>query len=946
VSDKELEFRRRWYQAHIARFERDSERVAHEQDVRRRFRDSAAEGLALRDALIRSGDVLAFREGIQQWSIRDYTIAFKSMGGAGFVNQLVKRTDDHASLARVLGDALLPPSDAAAAIAKIQSLADYVESIKVGAYPAPGRAPFFLSCYWALSDEQWPIAWPRSVSFLEFVTGEALPAPPPERYERFFAVHRQLEDDPWRFWWVAAWWDETKPVFLDPVLVDRCAYGLGLEVEERHDDETSGSAADANAAAISHVARHIGSVLLDDVSAAVGRSLRVLPLRKSSRTRHELSVDWSTKDNGGLGVKLWVGAHGASLGLRPGWVRDGWYDEAAAVVDRTPLPGFEKLAAVGTNDARDVGYVGGLQGEFVYSRWFEPDQLEGSNLRAETKAVAAAVQPIFDELIRLATGDGSVNGPDPLSAAVEEFRGHGYPTSTDEEHVADREQFARLLQPDAIALADPRELGRIWNTRRYGGPGSQAVLNTSVRSGEAADYDRIIDTFRFVCWGDGDDADRIDTVLDVDSPRYVKGLGESVIVKMLAISHPERYVPVFPYSGPRGKRAMLQLLDLPEPSGDSRGRLQVESNDTLRERLDRFFPNDPWGMTQFLYWYAERETPRPPDPIDVISQLADELLVERGFLDDIISLLEDKGQVIFYGPPGTGKTFLARKLAEALVPDPTRRALVQFHPSSSYEDFFEGYRPETSVDGDMTYRLTPGPLALLAERALEAPSKRHIMVIDEINRANLPKVLGELLFLFEYRDEQVRTLYRPDDAFELPKDLWFIGTMNTADRSIALVDAALRRRFHFVPFFPNQGPMAGLLDRWLVKHGESGWVGELVAMVNDELADALGGPHLQLGPSHFMKAGLDEDALRRIWRYNIEPFIEDQFFGDREQIERFRFEAVLRRYREDSEDGVLTEGERTSDVQIPASTRLAEQPAPASDAPISDDEGAAAPETR
>jgi 5-methylcytosine-specific restriction protein B len=198
----------------------------------------------------------------------------------------------------------------------------------------------------------------------------------------------------------------------------------------------------------------------------------------------------------------------------------------------------------------------------------------------------------------------------------------------------------------------------------------------------------------------------------------------------------------------------------------------------------------------------------------------------------------------------------------------------------------------------MTYRLTAGPLALLATQALASPGKRHVMIIDEINRANLPKVLGELLFLLEYRDEQVRTLYRPDDAFELPKDLWFIGTMNTADRSIALVDAALRRRFHFVPFFPDHGPMAGLLERWLAARAEPAWVGDVVAMVNDELTEALGGPHLQLGPRHFMKPGIDEAVLRRIWQYNIEPFIEDQFFGDPTQIERFRFAAVLERYRD------------------------------------------------
>src|SRR5690606_24997506 len=118
----------------------------------------------------------------------------------------------------------------------------------------------------------------------------------------------------------------------------------------------------------------------------------------------------------------------------------------------------------------------------------------------------------------------------------------------------------------------------------------------------------------------------------------------------------------------------------------------------------------------------------PQPEVDPIEQLAEDLLVDRKFLDDIIKLLEDKRQVILYGPPGTGKTYLAQKLAEALVPDVTRRPLVQFHPSMSYEDFFEGYRPETDPGGALSYRLTPGPLALLAARAIDAPGKRHIMI--------------------------------------------------------------------------------------------------------------------------------------------------------------------------------------------------------------------------
>ena len=292
---------------------------------------------------------------------------------------------------------------------------------------------------------------------------------------------------------------------------------------------------------------------------------------------------------------------------------------------------------------------------------------------------------------------------------------------------------------------------------------------------------------------------------------------------------------------------------------------------------------------------------RLSSPLD-LNELARELLIEGEFLEDIVSLLDDKGQVILYGPPGTGKTYLARELAKALAPDEACRALVQFHPSTSYEDFFEGYRPVgTGDDGGIRYELTAGPLARMAERASEAPEQRHVMIIDEINRGNLPRVLGELLFLLEYRAEGVQTLYRPEEPFALPENLWFIGTMNTADRSIALVDAALRRRFHFVPFFPDREPMAGLLGRWLDREDEPAWVGHLVDAVNGELKAELEGSHLLLGPSHFMKeygSSPDErhEQLRRIWEYNIEPFIEDQFFGDPDRIERFRFKAVMKRH--------------------------------------------------
>ena len=349
------------------------------------------------------------------------------------------------------------------------------------------------------------------------------------------------------------------------------------------------------------------------------------------------------------------------------------------------------------------------------------------------------------------------------------------------------------------------------------------------------------------------------------------------------------------------ERDELADLDLRAEAKDVAGHARPILDELMRRALRTAKGGDPPKPGN-----TGTPEPREVDEQDLLEQAAEHLLVEREFLEDIAELLEDKGQVVLYGPPGTGKTYLAQKLAEALAPE-ERRTLVQFHPSTSYEDFFEGYRPDVEPDGRIVYRLTPGPLARMAEHASEHPRQRHVMIIDEINRANLPKVLGELLFLFEYRDRPISTLYRPDENFELPKSLWFIGTMNTADRSIALVDAALRRRFHFVPFFPDHGPTEGLLDRWLEREGEPPWVGELVAMVNDELSDALGGSHLQLGASHFMRKGYRTEPgtgdrrLRRIWEYNIEPFIEDQLFGNRDQIDRFRFERVVRRYSEQFE---------------------------------------------
>ena len=263
-----------------------------------------------------------------------------------------------------------------------------------------------------------------------------------------------------------------------------------------------------------------------------------------------------------------------------------------------------------------------------------------------------------------------------------------------------------------------------------------------------------------------------------------------------------------------------------------------------------------------------------------LGQLADRLYLDEGFLREIRTLLEVKRQVIFQGPPGTGKTFVARALADFFAGgnhDAVR--LVQFHPSYAYEDFIEGFRPSKDGQG---FVLRPGPLKRIAEAATNH-SDIHVLIIDEINRGNLAKIFGELYFLLEYRTQDV-TLQYSEKPFSLPENLWIIGTMNTADRSIALVDAALRRRFHFVDFNPQAPPIDGLLRHWLAANRpEMSWVADVVDRANTLLDDR----DLAIGPSYFLDTNLSEEWVELIWKHSILPYVAEQLFDEPDRLAEF-----------------------------------------------------------
>ena len=269
-------------------------------------------------------------------------------------------------------------------------------------------------------------------------------------------------------------------------------------------------------------------------------------------------------------------------------------------------------------------------------------------------------------------------------------------------------------------------------------------------------------------------------------------------------------------------------------------------------------------------------------------ELASSLNVPLSWLQEVLDLLAEKRQIILYGPPGTGKTYLAQHIGEHLEAHGGTVRLVQFHPSYSYEDFFEGYRPRAE-NGVLTYELVPGPLRRLAETAREHADRLHLLIVDEINRGNLSKIFGELYYLLEYRDREIELQYSPGRPFSLPANLLVVGTMNTADRSIALVDAALRRRFYFQSLLPTEAPVSEVLRRWLDRHGLDPEPADLLDALNAAIDD----DDFSVGPSYFMNAEGTTPNLGHIWRHELEPLLTEHFYGaDRDIRAEFGLKAL------------------------------------------------------
>ena len=279
----------------------------------------------------------------------------------------------------------------------------------------------------------------------------------------------------------------------------------------------------------------------------------------------------------------------------------------------------------------------------------------------------------------------------------------------------------------------------------------------------------------------------------------------------------------------------------------------------------------------------EKDTYEKYNEVDFLN----DVFMTKEKYQDLVAVLKTKKNIILQGAPGVGKTFAAKRLAYSImgVKDENRIEFVQFHQNYSYEDFVMGYKPN-----DTGFELKNGIFYKFCQKAANKPEQPFFFIIDEINRGNMSKIFGELLMLIEkdYRGAKATLAYN-GMPFSVPDNLFIIGMMNTADRSLAMIDYALRRRFSFFEMSP------GFESEGFINYQNN--IGndtfdELISRICDLnkeiIADKALGKGFCIGHSYFCNIeDCNEELLETIVKYEIIPMLEEYWFDDDTKLKRW-----------------------------------------------------------
>ncbi len=294
---------------------------------------------------------------------------------------------------------------------------------------------------------------------------------------------------------------------------------------------------------------------------------------------------------------------------------------------------------------------------------------------------------------------------------------------------------------------------------------------------------------------------------------------------------------------------------------------------------------------------AETSTPY------TIDMAMDGLFMDRTHFEGILDALKEKHNIILQGAPGVGKTFVTKRVAYTLIGAKAEEqvAMIQFHQSYSYEDFVQGYRPVATGE-NLKFALKDGVFHRFCKRAVQHPDQKFVFIIDEINRGNLSKIFGELMMLIEHdkrgKQYEVPLAYAENDKdrFHVPENLYLIGMMNTADRSLAMVDYALRRRFRFIelgPGFATDAFRAYLVENKKAPATLVNKIVERMSAVNVDISadDKNLGRGYRIGHSFFCPQEditPDDAWYARVINNEIIPLLEEYWFDNPEKVERIK----------------------------------------------------------